>query len=534
MRKTTLYFVLMAIILLGLMVQCSSDSNDNDDDPMEVNIDPQGDEDTDGLNNSSEDLNQDGNYDNDDTDGDGTPNYRDSDDDGDGIATADEDTNSDGNFTNDDADGDGVPDYLDDTDNTAINPLGDEDSDGITNQEEDLDQDGDFENDDTDGDGTPNYEDIDDDNDGVPTVDEGSTTDTDTDGTLNYLDNDDDGDGVLTVDEGSTTDTDIDGTLNYLDNDDDGDTIPTAAEDIDGDGDVTNDDSDQDGTADYLDADDDGDGIDTKDEDGNGDGDLSNDDEDNDGIPDYLDDSDDTIVLDSLPNGDFEDFGTQQVAVFRNASGTFNGATCTIDGGENTFNRNITVDDRPLGFSTTDDFFEQPPTYVTQATGMEAYNGNSSLKLVSDNGFFAPVIGLAGLFAPEDFFQDAVPVDFSFNEVPKIVSGFYRHSSGNPIILAAGTCTTAGPLQQDTTFEGGFRVYALFLDNNNTVIAKADMVLPDTNNYTEFSVPVEILVDNIVPTKVLLVFSSSPEFLAPNPIAIPGSTSFVDDVAFGY
>ena len=48
----------------------------------------------------------------DDTDGDGVPNYLDTDDDGDGVLTKDEyDTNQDG--IADDTDGDGIPDYLD-------------------------------------------------------------------------------------------------------------------------------------------------------------------------------------------------------------------------------------------------------------------------------------------------------------------------------------------------------------------------------------------------------------------------------------
>ena len=47
------------------------------------------------------------------TDGDEESNYRDADDDDDGIETRDEDLNGDGDYTNDDADGDGIPDYLD-------------------------------------------------------------------------------------------------------------------------------------------------------------------------------------------------------------------------------------------------------------------------------------------------------------------------------------------------------------------------------------------------------------------------------------
>ena len=69
----------------------------------------------------------------------------------------------------------------------------------------------------------------------------------------------------------------------------DNDGVVNNDEDIDGDGDVLNDDTDEDLTPDYIDVDDDGDGIFTKDEDANGDGDPRNDDKDGDGIPDYLD-----------------------------------------------------------------------------------------------------------------------------------------------------------------------------------------------------------------------------------------------------
>lgn len=64
-------------------------------------------------------------------------------------------------------------------------------------------------------------------------------------------------------------DTDGDGLANYLDFDDDGDNIPTKEEkpDLNGDGIfIDARDTDSDGTPDYLDADDDGDGINTRDE----------------------------------------------------------------------------------------------------------------------------------------------------------------------------------------------------------------------------------------------------------------------------
>lgn len=79
-----------------------------------------------------EDLDQDGDGFNDDTDGDGFPNFFDNDDDNDGVLTANEDLedtdlnfdsdgdgdptndkNGDGDPTNDDSDGDGIPNYLD-------------------------------------------------------------------------------------------------------------------------------------------------------------------------------------------------------------------------------------------------------------------------------------------------------------------------------------------------------------------------------------------------------------------------------------
>ncbi|MGA1227067.1 MAG: hypothetical protein ACO3VF_07505 [Tamlana sp.] len=77
---------------------------------------------------------------------------------------------------------------------------------------------------------------------------------------------------------------------------DDNDDVPSIIEDIDGDGNLKNDDSDGDGLPNYIDVDDDGDNVLTKDEnpDPNGDGDLSDaQDTDGDGIPDYLDDDDD-------------------------------------------------------------------------------------------------------------------------------------------------------------------------------------------------------------------------------------------------
>ena len=71
------------------------------------------DHDNDSVPSIKEDVDDDGNPFNDDTDGDGSPDYLDKDDDNDGILTIDEDANGNGDPTDDDTDGDGTPDYLD-------------------------------------------------------------------------------------------------------------------------------------------------------------------------------------------------------------------------------------------------------------------------------------------------------------------------------------------------------------------------------------------------------------------------------------
>jgi uncharacterized membrane protein len=226
------------------------------------------DADMDGISNANEDLNGNGNLEDDDTDGDGTPNYLDPDDDGDGVPTEDEDIDGNGDPTDDNTDGDANPNYLDT----------DDDNDGILTEDEDVDGNGNPADDNTDGDANPNY-----------------------------LDTDDDGDGILTKDEdvdgnGDPTDDNTDGDShpNYLDADDDGDGILTEDEDVDGNGDPTDDNTDGDSNPNYLDADDDGDGVLTENEDLNGNGNLEDDDTDGDGTPNYLD-ADDAIV--GTPSG---------------------------------------------------------------------------------------------------------------------------------------------------------------------------------------------------------------------------------------
>ncbi|MDP3353688.1 MAG: peptidylprolyl isomerase [Flavobacteriaceae bacterium] len=74
--------------------------------------------------------------------------------------------------------------------------------------------------------------------------------------------------------------------------DDDNDLVANWREDLNGDGEINDDDTDGDKIPNYADADDDGDGILTRDEDINKDGDPTNDDSNGNGIPNYLDKTD--------------------------------------------------------------------------------------------------------------------------------------------------------------------------------------------------------------------------------------------------
>ncbi len=226
-----------------------------------------------------------------DTDGDGTPDYRDLDSDNDGLTDAEEKGPS---TTPRDTDGDGTPDYRD----------LDSDNDGLTDSEEKGPS---TTPRDTDGDGTPDYRDLDSDNDGLTDAEEKgpSTTprDTDGDGTPDYRDLDSDNDGLTDAEEKgpSTTplDTDGDGTPDYRDLDSDNDGTTDALEKGSG---ITPKDTDSDGTPDYRDLDADNDGIadsldncplvanaNQTDIDNDGLGDVCDDDDDNDGVLDTVD-----------------------------------------------------------------------------------------------------------------------------------------------------------------------------------------------------------------------------------------------------
>ncbi|BAO55489.1 T9SS type B sorting domain-containing protein [Nonlabens marinus] len=115
-----------------------------------------------------------------DTDGDaatgGTLNnldFRDIDDDNDGLLTIDEDTDNDGNYINDDADGDGIPNYLDlpDNDRDGVPDVDDvdDDNDGILDTVEGTV--------DSDADGLIDAFDLDSDADGIPDNVEAQETD---------------------------------------------------------------------------------------------------------------------------------------------------------------------------------------------------------------------------------------------------------------------------------------------------------------------------------------------------------------------
>ncbi|MEP0085550.1 gliding motility-associated C-terminal domain-containing protein [Maribacter dokdonensis] len=224
-----------------------------------------------------------------DTDGDGVPDSADLDDDNDGILDTEEDPNLDGD--NDpltdplDTDNDGIPNHLDI----------DSDDDGIPDNVEAQT---------TDGYIAPNEDDAATyaSNDGVNSAYPDGLVPVNTDGTDNVDYLDDDSDNDLVPDDNEGNDFNFDGVPDqtYTGVDTDGDGLDDGYEGSDvNDGfdvndeidDPANDLPDTDGTEDvnYRDLDDDGDGLDTPDEDVDNDGDPTNDDSDNDGTPDYLD-----------------------------------------------------------------------------------------------------------------------------------------------------------------------------------------------------------------------------------------------------
>ncbi|MCK5638857.1 MAG: DUF11 domain-containing protein, partial [Flavobacteriaceae bacterium] len=242
-----------------------------------------------------------------DTDGDLVGDIYDIDDDNDGIIdTVEGLTNSDGDLYQDsldiDADNDGLPDNIEAQSTTGyIAPSGnDTDKNGLDDAYESTPGAGEgLTPQNTDNDSNPDYLDSDSENDNVPDSLEGhdanhdslpdvlpTGTDSDEDGLDDGFEGSDMNDGFDVNDEINNPQTDLpntdsDSEVDYRDTDDDGDSIATIDEDINGDGDPTNDDSDGDIVRNYLDIDDDNDGILTLLE--------GNDDFDNDSFVNYLD-----------------------------------------------------------------------------------------------------------------------------------------------------------------------------------------------------------------------------------------------------
>ncbi|MFD0798081.1 gliding motility-associated C-terminal domain-containing protein [Maribacter chungangensis] len=220
-----------------------------------VIISPSGadlDSDNDGILNTFEDLN---------LDGDNNPATDITDTDGDGIA----------DYLDIDSDNDGIPDNVEAQTTVAyIAPTGmDSNGNGLDDAYEVSGVQGLFPVD-TDGDSLPDYLDEDSDNDNI--LDRIEAHDYDQDGIADtlFVGADADGDGLDDGYEGANiTDDDV--------NDETDDPI----------NDLPNTDNDEE--SDYRDTDDDDDGIATIDEDLNSDGNYLNDDSDNDGIPNYLD-----------------------------------------------------------------------------------------------------------------------------------------------------------------------------------------------------------------------------------------------------
>jgi gliding motility-associated-like protein len=215
--------------------------------PIGVDLDT----DNDGIVDSFEDLNLDG--DNDpstnptDTDSDGIADYLDIDSDDDGIPDNVE-AQSTADYTAPsgiDANNNGLDDVYENGGGLGILPV------------------------DTDGDGFPDYVDEDSDNDNVPDNIEGHDLNNDGIADVVFIGSDKDNDGLDDGYEGYTAidddvndeiddpfdmlpNTDSDSESDYRDTDDDDDLIPTAAEDANGDGNFANDDMDADGIPDYL------------------------------------------------------------------------------------------------------------------------------------------------------------------------------------------------------------------------------------------------------------------------------------------
>lgn len=281
----------------------TDDDNDgvaDSDDAYPLDASESADSDGDGIgNNADTDDDNDGVADSDDalpldptetldSDGDGIGENADTDDDNDGVRDV-SDTFPLDPSEHSDWDRDGIGDNADPDDDNDGTP---DHSDAFPNNR--------FESLDSDGDGTGNNVDTDDDNDGIqdrldahPT-DANKAGDTDGDGLDDLRDSDDDGDGISDADEMGNN-TDLDGTPDYLESstaDADGDGVPDQ---FDGEDTNPDNDSDHDSVSNAIETEMGFDPLDSMETPPNGDydldgiGDIADEDDDNDGIADVAD-----------------------------------------------------------------------------------------------------------------------------------------------------------------------------------------------------------------------------------------------------
>ena len=259
---------------------------------------------------------------------------------------------------------------------------------------------------DQDGDLIEDHLDTDSDNDGVDDFIEGSDVDHNGIADVQVFGFDTNGNGlddnfeeILSGIPAQIQDTDVDGIPDYLDIDDDNDTIMTMNEDVNMNGDPTDDDTDSDGTPNYLDDDDDGDGVSTIFEDFNMNGNLDDDDFDSDTVPDYLDsdDDNDTVLsvdeLDEDTDGDtffnifdIDDDGDGILTMLEDANGDGNPANDDTDGDGLADYLDIDADgdgllDEDEGFVDTDadtimDFQDTDSDNDTVPDSVEAFDAN--------------------------------------------------------------------------------------------------------------------------------------------------------------
>lgn len=237
----------------------------------------------------------------------------------------------------------------------------------------------------------------------------------------------------------------------------------------------------------------------------------------------------------NLPNGDFESFADQQVNVYNKDTPLVNNETCQNEPSSLTLTGTMTGRDRPVGFKTSDDIFGGlEANYVVQETAAEhVHSGSSALRLQDDS--FG--LGVVGFFEVERLQWDNLPTPYRFDEVPIAIEGYYKHTSGAPQTFVKDQCTSRGKLEKNTTFFGGFAVYALMTKYNTSTgerdtVAFVDEEFEDASTYTAFSAAVDIRMDDVLPDSIVFIISCSPEFLSPNAIAFTGSVSFIDDIDF--